>query len=69
MFVSPNQRTERDAWYAIVLVLPTDGKVTTIKSLARTSPQGLNKIGSIRMLGRLWKVASSLRDDDGLHAQ
>jgi len=50
--------------YAIVLELPTDGKVT-IKSLAANSEYWPGKIGSVRLVGG--GKLKFVRDDAGLH--
>ncbi|MEO7101131.1 MAG: alpha-L-fucosidase [Luteolibacter sp.] len=50
--------------YAILLALPSDGKVT-IKSLASTSPQWPGEIGSIDLVGG--GKLKFTRDADGLH--
>ena len=50
--------------YAIVLEIPTDGKVT-IKSLAADSPHWPGKIGSVRLVGG--GKLKFTRDANGLH--
>ena len=50
--------------YAIVLEIPTDGKVT-IKSLAGNSPNWPGKIGSVRLVGL--RELKFTRDENGLH--
>ena len=50
--------------YAIVLELPTDGKVT-VKSLASGSRQWPGRIGSVRLVGG--GKLKSTRDENGLH--
>ena len=50
--------------YAIVLALPTDGKVT-IKSLASNSPLWAGKVGSVRLVGG--GKLKFTRDENGLH--
>jgi alpha-L-fucosidase len=51
--------------YAIVLALPTDGKVT-IQSLASNSPNWPGTIGSVHQLGKFWRLKFT-RDENGLH--
>ena len=50
--------------YAIVLEIPTDGKVT-VKSLASTSSDWPGKIGSVRLVGG--GKLKFTRDETGLH--
>ena len=61
------QSKDGKIFYAIVLEIPKDGKVT-IKSLASNSANWPGEIGSVRLVGSSWwSKLEFTRDENGLH--